>query len=136
MGEHGYFEHDADIGIIGMGETVEEAFESAATALFSIQSELSEIRPTQTVTVDFPEEDLDYALVTWLNKLVSLAQSRKLALCAFRLKRTGSDWHGEADGACWNSGMTRGVEVKGATLTGLSVKLTNHTWEARCVVDV
>lgn len=30
MGEFGYFEHDADIGIAGFGKTIEEAFVSAA----------------------------------------------------------------------------------------------------------
>jgi SHS2 domain-containing protein len=32
--------------------------------------------------------------------------------------------------------MERGVEVKGATLTMLSVKQVEAGWEARCVVDV
>ncbi|MDE2366260.1 MAG: archease, partial [Betaproteobacteria bacterium] len=32
--------------------------------------------------------------------------------------------------------LERGVEVKGATLTMLSVKQAGAIWEARCVVDV
>ena len=34
------------------------------------------------------------------------------------------------------AGMERGVDVKGATLTMLSVAPTDGGWEARCVVDV
>ena len=30
----------------------------------------------------------------------------------------------------------RGVEVKGATLTGLALAQRDGAWEARCVVDV
>lgn len=136
MGKLGYFEHDADIGITGSGKTVEEAFESAAKALFSIQSDLSEIHPIEKITMDFFEEDIEYALFVWLNRLVFEAQSAKLALAKFRLTRTGNDWHGEAEGEPWNDRMTRGVEVKGATLTELSVKKGGQQWEARCIVDV
>ena len=31
-----YFEHDADIGIIGRGATVEQAFEAAARAVLAL----------------------------------------------------------------------------------------------------
>ena len=43
---HGYFEHDADIGIIGRGATVEEAFVSAAgaRALFSASADRNAVR--------------------------------------------------------------------------------------------
>ena len=36
-----YFEHDADIGIIGRGNTLEQAFETAAQAVFGIVSSRS-----------------------------------------------------------------------------------------------
>jgi SHS2 domain-containing protein len=136
MGEYGYFEHDADIGIVGSGHTIEEAFESAAKALFSIQCNLSEVRPIQRMDIDFSEEDFEYALVTWLNRLVFEAQSKKMAFSEFSLKRSGGKWHGVAIGQHWTDSMTRGVEVKGATLTGLSVKQEGKEWSARCIVDV
>ncbi len=136
MGEYGYFEHDADIGITGTGKTVEEAFEAAAKALFSIQCDLSEVRPLHTINIDFSEDDFEYALVTWLNRLVFEAQSRKMAFSEFSLKRNGENWHGEAIGQHWSDSMTRGGEVKGATLTGLSVKQEGKEWAARCIVDV
>lgn len=136
MGEFSYFEHDADIGIAGFGSTLEAAFESAAEALFSIQADLSEIRPAMKIDVEFVEEDTEYALVTWLNRLICEAQCGKLALCRFRLERDGKVWHGEAMGEPWHDAMTRGVEVKGATLTMLSVKHDGASWEARCIVDV
>jgi SHS2 domain-containing protein len=136
MGKYSYFEHDADIGIVGQGKSIEEAFESAAKALFSIQCNLSEIRPLHKTDIDFSEEDNEYALVTWLNSLVFEAQSKKMAFSEFSLKRNGEKWHGEAAGEHWTGSMTRGVEVKGATLTGLSVKQEGAEWAARCIVDV
>ncbi len=136
MGRYAYFEHDADIGIEGSGKTLEEAFESAAMALFSIQSDLSEIKPERKLRFEFSEEDIEYALVIWLNRLIYEAKHLRLALCRFGLKRRDGFWQGEAQGEPWNDAMTRGVEVKGATLTCLSVKKTDEIWEARCIVDV
>ena len=137
MGTRAYFEHDADIGIVGEGKTLEEAFEQAAMALFSIQSDLSEIRSDSKIDFEFIEEDDEYALVAWLNRLIYEAKHAGLALCRFELERNEKAWHGKTWGEPWSESMTRGIEVKGATLTSLSVtKKNDETWEARCIVDV
>jgi hypothetical protein len=66
-GTYSYFDHDADIGIIGCGGTLEQAFESAAHAMFSIMSDIARLRSDITAQVDFEEADVELALVTWLN---------------------------------------------------------------------
>lgn len=136
MHDYTYFDHDADIGISGSGATVEAAFESAAEAVFAIMTDTSVLGRNESVNVAFEEEDLEFALVRWLNMLISLAHSRHLVLGHFSLKREGNRWRGEAWGEPWRKDMLRGVEVKGATLTMLSVKVEEGIWEARCIVDV
>lgn len=131
-----YFDHEADTGIIGSGRTLEQAFESAAAAMFGLMAELGEVRPLRHISFSFTESDAEYALVTWLNQLLSEARIRGLVFSAFRLSRSGSHWRGDAWGEPWRDGLDRGVEVKGATLTMLSVRSTPAGWEARCVVDV
>ncbi|WP_024302034.1 archease [Pseudogulbenkiania sp. MAI-1] len=132
----GYFDHDADLGIEARGPTPEAAMEAAAEAMFGVMTELASLRPEQVVTFEFDEADPELALVTWLNRLLAEAQSRRLALCRFRLHHDGSHWRGEAWGQPWTDGMERGVEVKGATLTQLSLTPQDGGWQARCVVDV
>jgi SHS2 domain-containing protein len=136
MRDYSYFDHDADIGLSGRGETVESAFESAAEAVFSIMTDTTALQKKESVSVAFEEEDLEFALVRWLNALISLAHSRHLVLGYFSLKREGNRWRGEAWGETWRKEMTRGVEVKGATLTMLSVTEEKGIWTARCIVDV
>ena len=136
MSRYGYFDHDADIGIIGRGETVEAAFESAAEAMFAIMYESRFPVMEETVCVTFDEEDTELALVRWLNLLLAHAQSRSLVLGRFQIKREASHWSGIARGTPWRKEMPRGVEVKGATLTMLSVTERAGLWEARCIVDV
>jgi len=131
-----YFEHDADIGVIGRGPTMETAFESAAQAVFAIMTPMEAVRGSLPISVGFEESDPELALVTWLNELVSAAREKGLVLGAFRLRREADRWSGSALGEPWRDDLERGVEVKGATLTGLSVRETDGGWEARCVVDV
>ena len=131
-----YFDHDADVGVIGRGATLEEAFESAARATFAIMSDLAAVRDASAIRLEFEEADCELALVRWLNQLLGLAHERGLALARFWIERDGVLWRGGAAGEPWRAGLERGVEVKGATLTMLAVKQTPAGWEARCVVDV
>jgi SHS2 domain-containing protein len=134
--ENAYFDHDADIGIIGRGETVELCFADAARQLFALMGDLKVVKPLKTIRIDFHEADLDFAFVSWLNLLLAQAHSEELLLSEFTLHKTGTHWHGQASGEAWREGIERGTDVKGATLTMLSVQEKQGLWEARCVVDV
>jgi SHS2 domain-containing protein len=131
-----YFEHDADMGIVGRGTLIEEAFENAAAAVFAMMADPAEIRPRTSVAIAFEEADIELALVIWLNLLLGEARSGALVFGRFHLRRDGICWRGSAEGEPWRAGLERGVEVKGATLTGLAVTQRDGIWEARCVVDV
>jgi SHS2 domain-containing protein len=131
-----YFEHDADIGVEGLGATAEEAMAHAAAATFAIMCPPRRIAPAAAVAVEFREDDLELALVTWINLLLAHAREAGLALGRFVLRRDGALWRGEAFGEPWRDALERGTEVKGATLTALEVRQDHSGWRARCVVDV
>lgn len=131
-----YFDHDADIGVLGRGTTIEEAFEAAAQATFAIMADLEQVNPDATVALDFEEADVEIALVRWINLLITLAREHRMTFSRFRIEKDGVCWRGSASGEQWKAGLDRGVEVKGATLTMLRVKEDAAGWEARCVVDV
>jgi SHS2 domain-containing protein len=131
-----YFDHEADIGIEATGKTPEEAFENAACAMFGVMTHPSLILPERQVQVEFDEPDRELALATWLNRLLAQARLAGLVLGAFELTRDGEHYTGKAWGMPWKKGAERGTEVKGATLTALSVIQDGKRWRARCVVDV
>jgi SHS2 domain-containing protein len=131
-----YFGHDADIGVIGRGPTMEAAFIAAAEAMFAVMVDLATVQPRTAVDIAFDEPDAEFALITWLNDLLARARINRLALGRFDLTRAGDHWQGRAYGDVWRPDVDRGVEVKGATMTELSVKSGPGGWEARCVVDV
>jgi SHS2 domain-containing protein len=133
---YAYFDHEADMGIVGQGRTLDAALVSAAEATFALMADLDQIKPTQTVEIAFDEPDPELAVVIWVNRLLAESRAEALALGHFTLQHTGSHWRGTGSGEPWRRDLERGVEVKGATLTMLSVRPTNDGWEARCVVDV
>jgi SHS2 domain-containing protein len=132
----GVFDHDADIGIVGRGATVEAAFVAAASAMFDLECRVEGIAPLHRVDVAFDEGDAEFALVAWLNALLAAAHAQRLALGRFDVVRDGAHWRGSGWGERWHAHLPRGIDVKGATLTMLSVRATGGRWEARCVVDV
>ncbi|MGZ5589432.1 MAG: archease [Usitatibacter sp.] len=131
-----YFEHGADVGVIGCGPSVEDAFTDAAHAMFALATDPGAVAARERLEIEFEESDLELALVRWLNLLLAAAAERGLAFRCASLRRAGARWLGEAWGERWHEGLERGTEVKGATLTMLSVKRVGELWEARCVVDV
>ncbi len=134
--ESAYFEHGADIGVVGRGATLAAAFVDAARAMFAIMARPDEVVESLGVEIDFDEPDAEFALVTWLNRLLAEARLQGAVFSRFELARDGAHYRGHAFGSKWSPAIERGTEVKGATLTALSVKQDESGWEARCIVDV
>lgn len=65
-------EHTADVGLVAYGETLAEAFASAAYGMFSIIAGLDAVRETEARHVEIVEEDIEGLLFEWLNNLLYL----------------------------------------------------------------
>ena len=63
-------EHTADVGLVAYGETLAEAFASAAYGMFSIIAELDAVQETEFRRVEISEDDLEGLLFEWLNSLI------------------------------------------------------------------
>ena len=69
-GKFEFLEHTADILIAAHGQTLEEAFENAALAMFEVMTDTTKINPTQEEIVEVEAED-EYALLySWLEALL------------------------------------------------------------------
>lgn len=136
LANYDYFDHKADMGIIGRGASLEEAFIHAAEAMFAYMADISQVQSKETFSFEWEEQDQELALVEWLNTLLGNARQKNLIFARFELKRDNNHWLAHAYGDRWRESLERGTEVKGATLTMLSVRKCDSHWEARCVVDV
>jgi len=63
-------EHTADEFLMAYGTTLEEAFESAALAMFEVMIDTSTIEPKEEVTLEVNAEDEESLLYSWLEKLL------------------------------------------------------------------
>ena len=131
------FEHEADIGVRGFGSTMEEAFENAAVALYSVMVNITRISPAETRTVSVNAPDHELLLVEWLNALLSISDVERMVFRKFEVKMNGV----ELSGTAWGEKLDHDrhepkVEVKGATYHMLSVTKQNERYVAQCVVDV
>ncbi len=81
-----HFEHQADMGVRGFGNTPAEAFEQAALAMSAIITELSLIEPqTGGDAFGCEEADQELLLTDWLNALIFEMSTRKMLFSRFKV---------------------------------------------------
>lgn len=137
-----FLEHVSDVGIQAEGETVEEAFESGAEAVFATFFDLAAVEEKISLSVEAAAPALDLLFVEVLNELISLRDRENLALK--RLEAGGIE---KTDSGYSFTGTARGeavdlerhtvkTEVKGATYAGLSYETRDGRHIFKCVLDV
>lgn len=133
-----HFHHQADIGVRGIGDTREQAFEEAAMALTAVITEPEAVHCIDTVSLDCEEPDTELLLVDWLNALVYEMATRKMLFSRFHVEIDGARLHATACGEAIDVARHQpAAEVKGATYTELTVReQADGSWRAQCVVDV
>jgi SHS2 domain-containing protein len=133
-----HFEHQADMGIRGLGRTREEAFAQAALALTAVVVPPATIRARDAVRVTCTAPDDELLLLDWLNAVVYQMATRQMIFGSFTVRFDGGRLDGELAGEPLDVGRHQpGVEVKAATATALRVaQLADGSWLAQCVVDV
>jgi tRNA nucleotidyltransferase (CCA-adding enzyme) len=133
-----HFPHQADVGVRGIGPTPAAAFEQAARALTGAVTDPDGVRDAGAVRIEVAAPDLDLLLYEWLNALVYEMATRGMLFGRFAVRIADGRLEAEARGEPVEVERHRpAVEVKGATLTGLSVReVAGRGWVAECVVDV
>jgi len=136
-----YLDHTADIGIRGIGKTVEEAFCEAARAIFNLMVDLEEIVPEEAVHVTVEARQLDLLLVEWLSTLLAKKDLEGLLLSRFHVELREMENGFSLRGMGWGEPLDLKrhqpkTEVKGVTYAGLRVQKEDERWLAQCVVDI
>lgn len=132
-----HFPHGADMGVRGVGSSMEEAFEGAALAMTALTTNLADVTPRERVDVHCEAPDAEILLVDWLNAIVFESATREMVFSRFHVTIDDGRLTGTADGERRDPARhSEGVEVKGATFTELRVGARDGSWIAQCVVDV
>ena len=133
-----HFDHGADIGVRGFGDTKEMAFARAALATTAVVANPETVAAKESVEVarDAPDDEL--LLVEWLNAVLLEMAQRKMLFSRFEITLSGHHLAAKI----WGERLDLlrhqpAVEIKGATFTELRVRRdANGRWLAQCVVDV
>jgi SHS2 domain-containing protein len=140
---HETVDHTADMGIRGWGNTVAEAFEEAAAAMFELMADPRGLVPSRRSTISRDGADLTELLIEFLNGMLSdadLSGTVYLGAAITRLEKAGGKWALDAaiEGVPLDEVRDRlRIEVKAATYCGASVRETDPgAWIAECVVDL
>lgn len=132
-----FFEHPADIGIRGIGKTLEEAFIEAGKALFALMCNIEKIEKKKKIKLFCEAYDTESLFVEFLNTLIYLKDTENMVFCDFIITIRGNRLDGVAFGENYSPKKHgEGTEVKAATYSELRVEKVDGNWVAQCVVDV
>ena len=133
-----HFPHQADVGVRGIGKTVDQAFEQAALALTAVVTDPSHVAAKELLELSCMAPDMELLLVDWLNALIYEMVTRNMLFRRFEVHVEG----GHLTAKVWGEALDisrhhPAVEIKGATYTSLRVvQQPDGDWLAQCVVDV
>ncbi len=130
--------HDSDIGVRGIGASIEEAFEQAATALTAIITNPLNVDHLEELDIACDAPDQDLLLVEWLDAIIHQMFTRNMLFSRFAVKITENQLQAHLWGEALNLHKHHpAVEIKGVTCLDLHVlEDETGTWLAQCVVKV
>jgi SHS2 domain-containing protein len=133
-----HFHHLADIGVRGIDDTLEGAFEYAAAALMAVVCDTQSVKPDISVEIQCTAPDTEILLADWLNALIYEMDVRKMLFSKFRVQIDGNTLRAVVYGEKTDTDRhSTAVEVKAATYMELKVaRNSKGLWVAQCVVDV
>ena len=132
-----HFEHVADIGVRGIGETLAEAFEQAALAMTAAVTDPACVAPLCAVEIHCENADPEFLFVDWLNAVIYEMAVRSMLFASFRVCISGPVLRATISGEPVDRDRHHpAVEIKGATFTELRVMQQESRWIAQCVIDV
>ena len=136
-----FLDHEADIGIRSTGDTLEEAFEDGAKAMFAVMVDLETVEIHQKIEIEVEANDIAALFIEWLNELLAQSDIEGIIFSTFEITTIKSLENtyllkGSAFGESrdFKKHILR-TEVKGATYSGLKV-WENRQFHAQCVLDV
>ena len=137
MWRFNYFEHTADIGIRGYGETFLEALEGVSRGMFKQICDCSEMSVSMEKQVEVSGETNQDLVIRFLNKLIVLLETEQFVPLNYQLSQPNANIiqsvlkGDELD----SSRHVVYAEVKAVTYHHFEIK-QNGEWMIQVVVDV
>jgi SHS2 domain-containing protein len=132
------FEHTADLGLRVRAATLPELMADAGRGLFAMVIEdLAPVQPVVTREFRISGDDRTYLLFDWLNELLYVCDTERLAFSQFDVQMTDDGLAAMARGEPLDPTRHHLThEIKAITYHGLRVEQTDDGWLAEVIVDI
>ncbi|MBI5894127.1 MAG: archease [Deltaproteobacteria bacterium] len=137
-----YLEHEADIGIMATGATIEEAFQDGAKAMFNVMFDTTLIEEKDEIPIYAEADDIAALFVEVLNEMLFKQDTDAIAFSRFlvkEIKKEGDTY--QLNGIAYGEPLNLQkhdvkTEVKAATYSGLKFEREDGNYVLQCVLDV
>lgn len=136
-----YLDHPADLKFRVCGETIEEAFEYAALAMFGAMIDTATVQQTETLNIDLVAEDCEDLLYDFLSELLYLFEAEEIVFGRFDVKRIEEScgkYHIRACASGEKIDTDRhrfGIGVKAVTFHEMVVERTDRGYLIQAILD-
>ncbi|AEC51039.1 hypothetical protein PNA2_0121 [Pyrococcus sp. NA2] len=137
-----HYEHTADIGIRGYGDSLEEAFEAVAIALFDVIVNVNKVEKKEVREVEVEGDDLESLLYNFLEELLVLHDMEHLVFRDFDVKIEKVNGRYKLKAKAYGEKLDLEKhepkeEVKAITYHDMKIeKLPDGRWMAQLVPDI
>lgn len=136
-----YLEHTADVKFRAYGNSLEEAFASAAEAMFSSMIDLSTVLPERELAISLEAESLEDLLYDWLSELLFHFDANYIIFKKFEVEKIF-----ESNGKFLIEARVSGeqidlekhkfhLQVKAVTFHDMQIIRSNNRWEIQVLLD-
>ncbi len=134
-----YFDHPADIGIKGIGNSFEESFCESAKAVMNIMADINSFVKEFEHEIEVTGSDREFLFVNFLNKMILEANFLRAIWVDVEIRKMEENYliaklYGEKIKTHHKNHLK--VEVKAATFCELKVFKDNDKFISQCVVDI
>ena len=132
-----YLEHEADVGILAIGDSLEEAFSEGAKAMFGVMVDVKGVEAKKSVEIKCSAKDIPALFVEWLNELIQKKDTEEMFFSKFKVKIKDNELTGKAIGEKINLDKHKvKTEVKAATYSGLKYEKKGSKHALQCILDI
>jgi len=137
-----YLDHTADVQLHGWGDTLEEAFEQTAMAMFNYMTHIDDVLPVRTVEVKAQGEHMESLLFNFLDEFLFLSSidnffmARQVKIVNFDREKMEITALGYGEDFDKSRHGGKGTEVKAITYSAMKISERADKNEIFVIVDI
>lgn len=137
MKQYEQIDISGDAGLRIYGNDPEELFENAAKGLFSMITDVTLVKESETKDVNLSSDSMENLLVQWLNELVFLFDTYYFIGKVFSVCLDNNNLLANVSGGLFDPAVDESrLLIKAATYHNLSLRNTGSNWEATVIFDI